>query len=102
MNDYQLAPPARLPPDEAAGRRYDSYGLVIEPHIWLRKVREMDSRLRGNDCGLARPTPFCHVLTRSNRYDPAKPKRTSGDQAATRGGNWLRLPIASNRLEIDQ
>ncbi len=42
------------------------------------------------------------VLTCNNKYEPAKPKRTSGDQAATRGGSWLRLPMASNRLEIDQ
>src|SRR5208337_3250315 len=46
--------------------------------------------------------PGFQVFTRSSKYDPASPKRTSGDHAATTGGNWLRFPIASNKLEIDQ
>ena len=102
MNDYQFAAPARLPPEEAARGRHDFYGLVWESHIWPHKVREMDPRLLRNDCGLVRRPPFGQVLTCSSRYDPASPKRTSGDQAATKGGSWLRSPIASNILEMDQ
>jgi hypothetical protein len=41
-------------------------------------------------------------LMRGRRYVPARPKRISGHQAAMAGGSWLRLPIASKRLEVDQ
>ena len=35
MNNYQLASPGRLPPDEATGCRYDSYWLVRGFHVGL-------------------------------------------------------------------
>ena len=67
----------------------------------------VDSRFRGNDCSwelqyVEFDTTGFQVFTRSSKYDPASPKRTSGDHAATTGGNWLRFPMASNMLEIDQ
>src|SRR5579862_3056537 len=38
------------------------------------------------------------VFILNRRYDPASPKRISGDHAAMAGGSWLKLPIASKRL----
>jgi len=64
MNDYQLAPPARLPPDEAAGRRYDSYGLVWNVHKDVPLVcsysthhqRDLPEVRRVESCSLALAT----------------------------------------------
>ena len=43
-----------------------------------------------------------HVFMRKSKYDPASPNKISGDHAAMAGGSWLRLPIDSKRLEVDQ
>ena len=40
-----------------------------------------------------------YVGTLSTRYTPTKAKMTSGDQAASTGGNELMFPIDSNRPE---
>jgi hypothetical protein len=40
-----------------------------------------------------------YVGTFKIRYPPTSAKITSGDQAASTGGNWLMFPIASNKPE---
>ena len=44
---------------------------------------------------------FTFLRAAAGMFPPAR-KGRSGDHAATTGGNWLRFPMASNRLEIDQ
>ncbi len=46
--------------------------------------------------------PTAHVGTFRIRYPPTSAKITSGDQAASTGGNWLMLPMASNRPETTE
>src|SRR5262249_20683072 len=65
--------------------------LVFQPHEALEAIG-----LRGEG------ETSAQVRTRRSRNTPPNPNSMSGAQAATPGGSWLRLPMVSKRLDVDQ